>query len=301
MPQFWTAVVCVALAGLRRVAAAADVAEAHPRRLRGTPPPAPSGSSSSSWDDDDDDSRYDLVIFTAAIGPAYASIATDWCRSVETHVAGKLPFATKVVVLTDAASAAHIAAPCEAHVLQELNDLKTLEPKQRALRIKTLKMMALPFASRAYMWLDVDVRPVKQRVASFRRTLREIVASQATDRPVLRDRTIALTRTRRDTKYNGGLFLYADPYCVDLWKQYIHHGYNATGRDQPALLKVATDHCDVVHLPDDTQGYFTVRHMVDAFIPGLRDRAYDHALMHYTGSTHDNEFWFRWAQARGVY
>lgn len=235
---------------------------------------------------------YGLVVFTAAIGRKYENLAVDWCLSLRDHVTSKLAFNTATVVLVDKPKNLEGCETLAVSLPEYASDLG-----QRALRIKTLKMMHLPeqFESQVYMWLDVDVRPVPTLAPWLQKLLSRIVRSQTSEKPMLPEKSIALTRTRRNIRYNGGLFLYADRACVNMWKQEIHQG-DATDRDQPALLKVTSHDCNVVDLPARTQGYFTTLQKVNALL-GRRDRAYNHALMHFTGNAHKSNYWFQFVRS----
>lgn len=196
-----------------------------------------------------------------------------------------LGLTTRTIVLTNNPDA---QVGCDAHYVDLPLDG---DAASRSLKIKTLKMMRLPVDARVYFWLDVDIRPVAAHAAWLRGFLRKVVTSQTSPNPYLENQTLALTRTRRDVKYNGGLFMYADHHCLDLWERELRDVGNSAGRDQPALLKTATGpNCRIVDLPEFTQGYFTTQRALDALL-GRTDRAFDHALMHFTGSAHASSFW----------
>lgn len=242
----------------------------------------------------DEEGPFGLVVFTAAIGEKYEKIAKDWCRAVSEHVVSQLPFKALALVLTTTSDK---LGGCATHPVSLSLD-ENESDAMKSLRIKTLKMIRLPYESRVYMWLDVDIRPVAEHAPWFRELITKIVLSQTSDSPILPKNAIALTRTRRDVKYNGGLFLYADHSCVDMWKQELHNTSATTnGRDQPALYQVTTrtssPRCTVVDLPQKTQGYFTAWHAVDAVL-GRRAQAFDHALVHFTGNFHSSDFWLRY-------
>mmetsp|Transcript_35714 Transcript_35714/g.114269 ORF Transcript_35714/g.114269 Transcript_35714/m.114269 type:complete len:320 (+) Transcript_35714:1144-2103(+) len=218
-------------------------------------------------------SSYDLVVFTAAFGDTYEELASRWCRSVRRHVTGPLlGLATKTVVL-----AAREVPGCDVEVVE-------------AERVKALKMTRLPLESKVYAWLDVDVLPVAERAAWFRGFLRSVVRSQGTAAPVLKNRTIALTRTRKKDKvdkFNGGFFLYADHSCLDDWRREFLRQNRS--RDQPALRAVAaTDDCDVLELPEKTQGFFSTNMALKTFLlPTNRRQAFARfAFIHFTGNAH---------------
>lgn len=237
--------------------------------------------------------RLGLVIYTAAIGNSYQEIAKDWCRSVSANVIDPLPFKALALILTDTEE----KLGCTTHLAPVHFD-ENESDAVRSLRIKSLKMTLLPYDAKVYMWLDVDIRPVSEHAPWLRHLLTEIVLSQDSDSPFLPEKAIALTRTRRDVKYNGGLFLYADHFCVDIWKEELLSGTaSTTGRDQPALYQITTrtssPKCSVVDLPTKTQGYFTTWDAVKAAL-GRHSDVYDHALMHFTGNFHSTDFWLRY-------
>ena len=249
-----------------------------------------------------DDDIYDLVIYTSAFGEAYEALASQWCRSLDLHLSSRqLDLRRKVVVLTRSER----IDGCDTVERVSMNSSSIMSEKERRLRIKTLKMNKLPYEARAYMWLDVDVRPVAEQAAWLRKLLRKIVTSQTTPEPFLRNKSIALTKTRKGNKYNGGVFLYADHSCVAEWEKEVRKGIvgTATGRDQPSLLKVCTSGlCDVVDLPEKTQGYFTTTVALKALLLPNRKASFGNvALLHFTGTTHGpKSFLMEMANADGL-
>jgi hypothetical protein len=229
---------------------------------------------------------YEVVIYTAAFGEEYTALASDWCDAVNAHLLVPLSerrISAASFVLTNRE---HIDACDHLIVHRDVEPNKTLDSK-RQLGIKLLKMSPLPVTSDLYMWIDIDMRPTRLKSAWFLDTLFTTNIDPANG--------IAVTFTRSQKKYNGGLFVYKGRGCIDHWKELVVGGLGDTrGRDQPYLkAAVRSANCNLTLLPPQTQTHFDPR----ALQPG----AFDFAFVHFSGVHKKQLWWYKYLKIRHVY
>ncbi|KAJ1459017.1 hypothetical protein M885DRAFT_561221 [Pelagophyceae sp. CCMP2097] len=240
----------------------------------------------------------DVVFYTAAFGASYAQMANDWCAAMEQNAAHHV-LAPRVgggrkryLVFTDDPRR---LTGCARKWTMRLD----LGPKPDSGVIKAVKFARVNLytpPAKFYCWLDIDVRPTRARAYWFDGVLRDLAESQTLEGPT----AIAMTPTRRDKGFNGGLFVYANRGCVDDWQR-IFTREDVRSRDQRAL-RLATDRglCNVSLLPGPTQTYFK---NADALILRRSElrRTFDYAFVHLTGKMHRTSLGFAWLRWRGIY
>lgn len=205
--------------------------------------------------------QYSVVFYTVAFGNQYTNLAKSWCYQIEHKLVSKIVNSTSFI-LTDTEK------------IKYCNVIKSYVEKdpEYEIKIKLLKMtnlQAYSVFSKLYMWLDVDIRPYD--VKWFTRFINNCQKNE-----LINNKTIGLTKTRKKTKYNGGLFIYSDFYCIEKWKKLITNGMNMTQRDQPALkYLIDSSDCSSFDLPENTQKFFMMK--------GLYK---NYSFIHFTGNNH---------------
>lgn len=223
--------------------------------------------------------EYEIIFYTAAFGRQYTTLASSWCAGVDRRLVKRLQdhnsIETTSLVITDQ----HHIRGCSRLFRQSNVHTKRSVSSKHQIQIKLLKMTVLPYMSKLYMWIDVDVRPTEVGSKWFCDYLESLVHDNKTTHEHLDPiNGIALTPTQRVKKkrYNGGVFVYSGRECIDAWKDHLVRSREF--RDQPSLkLVVESPKCTLIMLPKYTQTFMKFKTYFDEDV----NRVY--AFVHLTG------------------